>query len=1064
MFAHPFWGCGRFWALLACSHYIIHSIEGVRAHLAPFPLSKISPADWDATHDTINSLGPGHYWIVRTQHPGYIPVPNPAAGPNDDQFVKYPAALVATHLVPSCYRPTADSDKWWYVYHPKTLISTKVFLVDPLPASNSHVAPNSDPPLKSHLPLSSSQRLPPKAAAISKLRADAPPFIPSVRKTRELRGKEACEEIALTKNGNEHSEQTVPPIATELPNFPPSSGVTGAMLSQPHTPASLAPLLSRTGSAAGPSRVNTNAEALISSALGTSGESSRNGHHPKSVHPQNISTPEVDNKPPLDQILTKTGNPHGASQNEGIPDSVSGEEVYSVTEKLKQDEAFNQAPRYDSPSAITPNEEKSVNVGTVSGAQESTHTSTLNAPESMERIHMEAETVGCLYPVQPEDSKRTRQKGKSRYHKQPTRSEAKQISNPERNQDRLMPSADVAGKNNIVKIPPASLTKGDRKQGLIEEKIQEAFPVDHDESSSDRKLRLLNDKPESLTAIKADDIVDAITKNHISLPLKTLPDSKLINKPDGSGADLEPSEAMSKAHNLESKNKKSWAKDRSATFDLKPPTQAGYLSTLRSHHNSQLVAAESSHSTQPLDAEDLYSKSVILELDRGTKDGFKSEISNSAAVQAGQSSEKATAINKHGTSKQVMNMTEGKKNGKTKIEEDGLQLTLKGKSSIISNLEKEQSKKSRRKNPKIPDSYPQEGIEGTREQKNRNKLILSKEEYVIPLPPEEKLPHIDEEIYGQIPMPRSDLKEDEIYPGIKSGEEIQSDVKSISNQRNKDRNSKPVQKKGINWDVVLNDFLETNKHVFTNKMKEKNIDWNYIELLSIHLKLDNPSPHLPLSDMDLETYMQLRYMWKRDKEQCIAAIISLIAITEKFEGVRRIKTMLKQAYEHTIVQNWKTIKEVLIKQGDLTNQEAKDIEAFYKLSERFPKRTYTQKTYDLNKPKCGGELLVKILSSLGVFKSKRHETFHIDNFLSHDPPKNSIRHTQDDLESRIVTNGLEPRKLCDRLKHANPGYSVVDLFKIGTDTLNSGGWNELVPWNNSAEFGWILEPLGYSTL
>ncbi|KAI9623791.1 hypothetical protein KEM48_009329 [Puccinia striiformis f. sp. tritici PST-130] len=495
MFAHPFWGCGRFWALLACSHYINHSIEGVRAHLAPFPLSKISPADWDATHDTINSLGPGHYWIVRTQHPGYIPVPNPAAGPNDDQFVKYPAALVATHLVPSCYRPTADSDKWWYVYHPKTLISTKVFLVDPLPASNSHVAPNSDPPLKSHWPLSSSQRLPPKATAISKLRADAPPFYPSVQKTSGLRGKDACEEIALTKNGNEHSEKTAPPIATELPNFPPSSGVTGAMLSQTHTPASLAPLLSRTGSAAGPSGVKTNAEALKSSALGTARESSRNGHHPKSFHPQNISTPEVDDKPPLDQILTKTGNPHGATQNEGIPDSVSGEEVYSVTEKLKQDEAFNQAPRYDSPSAITPNEEKSVNLGTVSGAQESAHTSTLNAPEFMERIHKEAETVGCLYPVQPKDSKRTRQKGKSRYHKQPTRSQVKQTTNPQSNQDRFV-------------------------------------------------------QTQSLKTKVSDVSVDAITQNQTSLPLKTPPASELLDKSEGPGKDIELNKASFKTHDL----------------------------------------------------------------------------------------------------------------------------------------------------------------------------------------------------------------------------------------------------------------------------------------------------------------------------------------------------------------------------------------------------------------------------------------------------------------------------------------------------------------------------------
>ncbi|KAH9449290.1 hypothetical protein Pst134EB_020114 [Puccinia striiformis f. sp. tritici] len=1039
MFAHPFWGCGRFWALLACSHYINHSIEGVRAHLAPFPLSKISPADWDATHDTINSLGPGHYWIVRTQHPGYIPVPNPAAGPNDDQFVKYPAALVATHLVPSCYRPTADSDKWWYVYHPKTLISTKVFLVDPLPASNSHVAPNSDPPLKSHWPLSSSQRLPPKATAISKLRADAPPFYPSVQKTSGLRGKDACEEIALTKNGNEHSEKTAPPIATELPNFPPSSGVTGAMLSQTHTPASLAPLLSRTGSAAGPSGVKTNAEALKSSALGTARESSRNGHHPKSFHPQNISTPEVDDKPPLDQILTKTGNPHGATQNEGIPDSVSGEEVYSVTEKLKQDEAFNQAPRYDSPSAITPNEEKSVNLGTVSGAQESAHTSTLNAPEFMERIHKEAETVGCLYPVQPKDSKRTRQKGKSRYHKQPTRSQVKQTTNPQSNQDRFV-------------------------------------------------------QTQSLKTKVSDVSVDAITQNQTSLPLKTPPASELLDKSEGPGKDIELNKASFKTHDLNLEDAKSKGIDLNTTSDPDHHNQASYLSALQSQQKWRMLDTESSHLIKPSATENLHKEVVISESDKGARVIYNSQSSPSTSGQAGYSLEKMTPIDKHKNSKLVMNGEKGKQNEKTTTDQEGEYLALKGKSLIPLASKKKQRKKLRRENQKNSASNPQEEIPGTREQKNTNKLTLCKEEG-IHIPSEEGVPNMDKDIYSKISLllqtlkhnvksidnystsfkillsenfqfvfrPRSDLLGDEIYPGIKSKTGIKFGFEIISNKKLKNRNIETANKKGINFNVGLNKSLRANKRLFTKETKEQNIDWNYIELLSIHLRIDDSSAHLPLVDMDLETYMQLRDMWKRDPKKFIALKLAFIGVIGIPEGLRRIKTMLKQAYEHTVVENWKAIKEVLIKQGELTDQEAKDIEESYKLSERFPKRIYTQKKEDLNQPKLRIELLVEILSSLGVFKSKRHERFPIESYISHNPLLNANCHASVDLESRIVTNGLEPRKLINALEIYKDTKFEKDPSKLAIQLSRLGGPYELILWENSAENQWILEPLGYNT-
>ncbi|KAH9459045.1 hypothetical protein Pst134EA_019195 [Puccinia striiformis f. sp. tritici] len=1035
MFAHPFWGCGRFWALLACSHYINHSIEGVRAHLAPFPLSKISPADWDATHDTINSLGPGHYWIVRTQHPGFIPVPNPAAGPNDDQFVKYPAALVATHLVPSCYRPTADSDKWWYVYHPKTLISTKVFLVDPLPASNSHVAPNSDPPLKSHSPLSSSQRLPPKATAISKLRADAPPFYPSVQKTSELRGKEACEEIALTKNGNEHSEKPAPPIATELPNFPPSSGVTGAMLSQTHTPASLAPLLSRTGSAAGPSTVNTNAEVHKSLALETPRGSSRKVSHFKGVHPQEISTQEVNNKPPLDQILTKTGNPHGASQNEGIPDSVSGEEVYSVTEKLKQDEAFNQAPRYDSPSAITPNEEKSANVGTVSGAQESAHTSTLDAPESMERIHKEAGTVGCLYPVQPEDSKRTRQKGKSRYHKQPTRSKVKQTTNPQSNQDRFV-------------------------------------------------------QTESLKTKVSDVSVDAITQNHTSLPLKTPPASELLDKSEGPGKDIELNKASFKTHDLNLEDAKSKGIDLNTTSDPNHHNQASYLSALQSQQKWRMLDTESSHLIKPSATENLHKEVVILESDKGARAIYNSQSSPSTSGQAGYSLEKMTPIDKHKNLKLVI----GKQNEKTTTNQEGECLALKGKSLIPLASKKKQRKKLRRENQNNSASNPQEEIPSTREQKNTNKLTLCKGEG-IPIPSEEGVPNMDKDIYSKISLllqtlkhnvksidnystsskillsenfqfvfrPRSALLGDEIYPGIKSKTGIKFGFEIISNKKLKNKNIETANKKGINFNVGLNKSLRANKRLFTKETKEQNIDWNYIELLSIHLRIDDSSAHLPLVDMDLETYMQLRDMWKRDSKKFIALKLSFVGVIGIPEGLRRIKTMLKQAYEHTVVENWKAIKEVLIKQGELTDQEAKDIEESYKLSERFPKRIYTQKKDDLNQPKLRIELLVEILSSLGVFKSKRHERFPIESFISHNPLLNANCHASVDLESRIVTNGLEPRKLINALEIYKDTKFEKDPSKLAIQLSRLAGPYELILWENSAENQWILEPLGYNT-
>ncbi|POW22399.1 hypothetical protein PSHT_01336 [Puccinia striiformis] len=173
--------------------------------------------------------------------------------------------------------------------------------------------------------------------------------------------------------------------------------------------------------------------------------------------------------------------------------------------------------------------------------------------------------------------------------------------------------------------------------------------------------------------------------------------------------------------------------------------------------------------------------------------------------------------------------------------------------------------------------------------------------------------------------------------------------------------------------------------------------------------------------------------------------------------------MLKQAYEHTVVENWKAIKEVLIKQGELTDQEAKDIEESYKLSERFPKRIYTQKKEDLNQPKLRIELLVEILSSLGVFKSKRHERFPIESYISHNPLLNANCHASVDLESRIVTNGLEPRKLINALEIYKDTKFEKDPSKLAIQLSRLGGPYELILWENSAENQWILEPLGYNT-
>ncbi|KAA1087753.1 hypothetical protein PGT21_036329 [Puccinia graminis f. sp. tritici] len=307
--------------------------------------------------------------------------------------------------------------------------------------------------------------------------------------------------------------------------------------------------------------------------------------------------------------------------------------------------------------------------------------------------------------------------------------------------------------------------------------------------------------------------------------------------------------------------------------------------------------------------------------------------------------------------------------------------------------------------------------------------------------------------------PSSKIESDEIYPGIKEPNQIQwgseeEPNRFVDNSKeliSKYRSTLSVDHDKMMLEEAVRDFyINHQTSSFMEKAVGIKFEFEFIKSISRYLKIQFPSEHIPLIDMDKDLYMKLRDMWKRDAKQLVNMIIHFSGNLEESEGLRRVNTMLKQISEYTTVVNWKLIKESLLKTNDLTKDEAKSIEEFYKLSTRFPKRI-NQIQDKASEPKFKPNTRFNILESLGVFKSKRHAPISIEKFANSIATNMEMRSLEADLEGGRWKYGIDPRRLSlifSREKHGtgNEISSIVEEEKV-----------QLVPGHISAEMHWVLE-------
>ncbi|KAI7952224.1 hypothetical protein MJO29_007855 [Puccinia striiformis f. sp. tritici] len=304
--------------------------------------------------------------------------------------------------------------------------------------------------------------------------------------------------------------------------------------------------------------------------------------------------------------------------------------------------------------------------------------------------------------------------------------------------------------------------------------------------------------------------------------------------------------------------------------------------------------------------------------------------------------------------------------------------------------------------------------------------------------------------------PGEKLEADEIYPGIERAKDsLGNSEEDIIRTANDSRTSSQMikinfaEKNGIAWSKALKGYTKSKRTLFMEEMKNLNVQVSLVELLSRYLKIEDHSSHIHLSDMDRNTYIQFRDVWNQDSNKLTNLIVLVTGPLAEDEFLRRVTTMLKQIYEHTVVENWKIIKERLIKRKDITEEEAKGYEDFYKLAERFPK-IVNQLLDNASKPTPKLQVEMDLMESLGIFRSKRHVPISINQSKYVLNPGLRIEHIEEDLEFMRRETGLDVRRLISRLPLRLSRVTTED-YKLKLDK------EELTPWGYSPESMWIAE-------
>lgn len=307
--------------------------------------------------------------------------------------------------------------------------------------------------------------------------------------------------------------------------------------------------------------------------------------------------------------------------------------------------------------------------------------------------------------------------------------------------------------------------------------------------------------------------------------------------------------------------------------------------------------------------------------------------------------------------------------------------------------------------------------------------------------------------------------EDEIYPGV-----IRADT--ITEQKNKKmvesgapglmvlapNDLSSSSKRGKRMGEVAKGNMLVEEKARANRRKswdpeweaswqEYNLDFNFMDTLLRYLKIQDKSKYLPLDDMSMDTYNVFRDAWTHNRIKFMQGQFWVNGILGYDESLRRLKTMIAHISEITLVENWKLIQKHLIKNNQLSDKEAKQIEKYLKLSIKFPNPTSTW--------------LKPIPSPIitdhqrTIFESIKKSLGIVDTRPTPIRPRNKKEYSEiynalPQLFQMSRTNGVTIDSIfVARTAYKAPPYTAADTF---ITLLNS---HELVPWPISAEKEWL---------
>ncbi|OAV97555.1 hypothetical protein PTTG_25996 [Puccinia triticina 1-1 BBBD Race 1] len=249
---------------------------------------------------------------------------------------------------------------------------------------------------------------------------------------------------------------------------------------------------------------------------------------------------------------------------------------------------------------------------------------------------------------------------------------------------------------------------------------------------------------------------------------------------------------------------------------------------------------------------------------------------------------------------------------------------------------------------------------------------------------------------------------------------------------------------------------------YVNLWRKLHVDLDLMDSISRYMKVFDKTFHLSLSDLDIHTYEALREVWHRPEDR-IKFLVHFQwwmpdVLSDHFEFHRRIKTLVKQVSERTVVENWRLIREHLVKNQKLTPLECNRIETFYSLTIPFPKSPESadpQLPEKLLVPKRKHGILYQIKESLGINTSNtftRTEQIGPENFQE----ESIIARNFEELQKSSRLNGLEITQVLHiiakfKMEKHMENYSFNSSEKVFWDFVNDA----LTPWHFSAEQHWL---------